>query len=169
MRVEYQLTIKDLKEALESHRRTFKIMVRVYLIVLGIIIILFGNQLTVNILVIGCGLLLIFLGISLPIFEKRAIKKQWESTVLLREYCFLEITDEYIFAKNSLTETKNSWKIYLKFRETKNLFLLYGSNVVIANIIPKSAFLNYSDREDFKKLALEKIQLNQKVSRNSAG
>ena len=164
MHVEYQLTIKDLKEALQTHRRTFKILVRIYLIALGIVVILFGNQFTVNLFAIGCGLLLILLGISLPIFEMSAIKKQWKSTVLLREYCTLEITDEYIFAKNSLIETKSRWEIYVKFRETKNLFLLYGSNIVIANIIPKSAFLESSDREYFKKLALEKINANKTKS-----
>lgn len=162
MQLEYQLTIKDLKEAIETNRRGFKMLVRFYLILLGIILILLSGQNSFNIFSIAFGLLLIFLGIALPIFENNGIKKQWKSSIALREYSTLEITDAYVFAKNSLIETKSSWQVYRKFRETKNLFLLYSSNIVIANIIPKSAFREASDREDFKKLALEKIKLNKR-------
>lgn len=162
MQIEYQLTIKDLKEALETNRRGFKILVRIYLIIIGIILILFGAQFPTNLFLISFGAILIFFGIAFPIFEKNAIKKQWKSSIALREYCLMEITDEYVFARNSLTETKNRWQVYRKIRETKNLFLLYSSNIVIANIIPKSAFLKESDRNYFKKLASEKIKLNKK-------
>ena len=75
---------------------------------------------------------------------------------MLKEHYTVEISEEYIYAKTSLSETKYCWEVFVEFRETKNLFVFYFSSIMMW-VIPKSAFLEKADLDQFRNLAKEQI------------
>ena len=67
-----------------------------------------------------------------------------------------EFTQEWIYQKSEKFENKLRWKIYIKFLETKNLFVLYQVSNVF-NIFPKRAFDSDEQIEEFRELLRTKI------------
>lgn len=149
MHLEYQLTIKDFREAVFSHNKSMRLLMSIYCNILGFVL-LFTEYQFFGLMIIIYTIYFIYLS------PKNRLEREWQANSLLKEYYNLEIDDEYIYAKSSLSETKYCWQVFRDFRETKHLFILYQSRSIMW-IIPKSAFLEGEDRELFISLAEEKI------------
>ena len=59
-----------------------------------------------------------------------------------------EWDNEAIYATNESGSGKIKWSDYVKWRESKQLFLLYQSDVIF-NIVPKSSFISLEQINDF--------------------
>jgi hypothetical protein len=67
------------------------------------------------------------------------------------------ISDTGIVADHQLGHLESAWNMYEKFRETQKLFLLYQSTDLIG-IVPKRAFANPADLQQFRALIASKIR-----------
>ena len=67
------------------------------------------------------------------------------------------VSDTGIVSDHQLGHTESAWNMYEKFRETQNLFLLYQSTDIIG-IVPKRAFANPADLEQFRVLLSSKVR-----------
>lgn len=69
----------------------------------------------------------------------------------------INISDGGIIADHQLGHSESAWNMYEKFRETQKLFLLYQSTDLIG-ILPKRAFANPADLQQFRTLIASKIR-----------
>ena len=67
------------------------------------------------------------------------------------------ITDVGFVSHSPMGHTETTWNMYERFRETKNLFLLYQSADLIG-ILPKRVFATPADLEQFKSLLTSKLR-----------
>ncbi len=67
------------------------------------------------------------------------------------------ISDTGIVSDHQLGHTESAWNMYEKFRETQKLFLLYQSADIIG-IVPKRAFANPADLQQFRALMASKVR-----------
>ena len=67
------------------------------------------------------------------------------------------VSDTGIVSDHQLGHTESAWNMYEKFRETRNLFLLYQSTDIIG-IVPKRAFASPADLEQFRALIASKVR-----------
>jgi hypothetical protein len=69
----------------------------------------------------------------------------------------INISDTGIVSDHQLGHSESAWNMYEKFRETQKLFLLYQSTDLIG-ILPKRAFANPADLQQFRALIASKIR-----------
>ena len=67
------------------------------------------------------------------------------------------VSDTGIVSDHQLGHTESAWNMYEKFRETRNLFLLYQSADIIG-IVPKRVFANPAELEQFRALIASKVR-----------
>ena len=67
------------------------------------------------------------------------------------------ISEEGIVADSQLGHAETNWESYVKFRKTKNLFLLYQSKDIVG-ILPKRVFTNQEDLEKVRALIASKVR-----------
>ena len=80
MYIEYQLTIKDLGEAIQTHQKSIKLLMLIYMIILGLALLL-AEEYRV------WGFLIIIYNIySFYFSQKNLIKQEWKHNKLLKEH-----------------------------------------------------------------------------------
>jgi hypothetical protein len=67
------------------------------------------------------------------------------------------VSDTGIVSDHQLGHTESAWNMYEKFRETPRLFLLYQTSDIVG-IVPKRAFANSADLEQFRRLIASKVR-----------
>lgn len=67
------------------------------------------------------------------------------------------ITDAGFISDSPMGHAETTWSMYEKFRETKNLFLLYQSADLIG-ILPKRVFATPADLQQFRSLLTAKLR-----------
>jgi hypothetical protein len=67
------------------------------------------------------------------------------------------ITDAGVVSDHPLGHVETTWNMYAKFRETKNLFLLYQSADLIG-ILPKRVFASPDELQEFRLLLTAKLR-----------
>ena len=67
------------------------------------------------------------------------------------------VSDAGIVSDHQLGHVESTWNMYEKFRETPRLFLLYQSTDLIG-IVPKRAFANPADLQQFRALIASKVR-----------
>jgi hypothetical protein len=169
MQLEYRLSLKDYQEANQAHYKAMRFWyflnwgLSLFLILLALVYIVIRFRLESGFvwdLIEACFLL--FLGIflnpdlNLP-FQRYFIALSWKNHPSLRETMNLEFTQEWMNLKGESFESKLRWKIFVKFLETKNLFLLYHSKIVF-NMIPKRAFNSDEEIQQFREMLSTKIR-----------
>jgi hypothetical protein len=104
----------------------------------------------------GPSVLLGLLWISCPfLFFRSRVKKDFERHPnLSREYS-LHVDGSGIRLTNELSETGGKWPVYVKFQETRNLFMLYyGTRMFL--IVPKRIFAG-TELDQFRELISRNI------------
>jgi YcxB-like protein len=141
MDVRYQCTLEDYKEAQVAHwtpskgRRVLRAFLIGLILASGIRLYIASGG-TAGVLPLA-GLLLWFLlrFVYRPYYLKRDYRNHPN---LAREHS-LSIDDSGLQARSEVAEGRRAWTAYTKYRETRNLFVLYlGSRMF--EIIPKRAF-----------------------------
>jgi len=83
----------------------------------------------------------------------RKIFRQQES--LHMPYSFT-VADDAVLTKSENGEARLAWDYFSKWKEGKDLFLLYQSDVMF-HMVPKRCFASPEEMTQFRKLLLEKI------------
>lgn len=101
-------------------------------------------------------ILLLFFFFFLPQLRKYQIKKAWASNKLIQGEIAGVINELGITWSHTYGEMRFSWDIILKYRESKDMFLLYTA-INQALILPRSFFHSEEDWQKFKQLITQKL------------
>ena len=102
-------------------------------------------------------LLLGGLFISLPLLQAWLV---WRSNPSLKDAISCWADEEGFSVQTTNSDTKIKWPALIKFRETRNLFLIYPSKQ-ICYLIPKRAFTDDGQVKEFRELLHRKINQRQ--------
>jgi hypothetical protein len=91
-------------------------------------------------------------GLRLPARLKKIFRQQKS----LHSPYQMEITEEFVFTKSVVGESKLTWDYFRKWKEGKTLITLYQSDVML-HIFPKRCFASPDDVAQFRQLLLAKL------------
>ena len=140
---------------MNSSRIIFDFIVAVIIIIIGSFL-QFNNPKSVsNVFIMAAGVLfLLILVYAIYINPKRIFRSEPKFKY---EYHLIFSNDGIEF-KTEHINSNLQWNHYVKFSETKEFYyLIYGT--FMFTIIPKRAFENKSNEEEFKKLLIDKIKV----------
>jgi YcxB-like protein len=163
MKLNIQLTPEDYVKATFIHMRPrpfFKylgyFMLLLIVIVLPISIYEAAAHQKDIIVPAGIILSLAFLAWNFGITVPKRVRKIFKQQKALHTPYSFAITTESILIKSERGETNLTWDYFLKWKESKDLFLLYSSDVMF-HMIPKRCFTSPDEAVQFRSLLLEKI------------
>ena len=84
------------------------------------------------------------------------LKKIFRQQKSLRSPYLVELTDESVFMKSEIGESKMTWDFFLKWKENDVLFTLYQSDLLL-HIFPKRCFASPEEVAQFRELLVKKI------------
>lgn len=168
MHIAYKLTAKDLIEANRLHLsrgasssirmgRRMALGIGILILAITLAALAFAPstaQLTRSIPALFFGLLLVFLTtLAVPLIVKRSFLKDKR----LHDEFAAEITESGIEILSPNSRGQMDWSVFLRYFETKNLFLLYQSPQLF-NVFPKCAFTP-EQIDEFRSMLARKIIL----------
>lgn len=164
MLIEYRLQFEEYVEAVQAHCRSSNQLVRW---ILGVGMILYGLGLYIFVLVglraIIVGILFLLIGLLTIVFgfppSKFFLKHQWKKIPDLHDIVSFDFNLEEITWKNTHSQGTTNWSVYKKYIESKNLFLLYQQTNLFV-IIPKKAFVDEEQLNQFREILQEKVVKN---------
>ncbi|BAU65381.1 hypothetical protein STA3757_27660 [Stanieria sp. NIES-3757] len=87
---------------------------------------------------------------------KRNSKKVWQSNKLIHGNFSGVATEQTLFWNHSYGESRFPWHVMLKYKEAKNIMMLYTS-INQALIIPRNFFNSEEDWQQFRQLVANKV------------
>jgi hypothetical protein len=164
MLIEYRLQFEEYVEAVQTHCRSSNHLVRW---IFGLGIILYGLCLCIFVLVglraIILGILFLLIGILIIVFgfppSKFFLKHQWKKIPELNDIVSFDFNLDEITWKNTHSQGTTNWSLYKKYIESKTLFLLYQQTNLFV-IIPKRAFVDEAQLNQFREILQEKVVKN---------
>jgi hypothetical protein len=85
---------------------------------------------------------------------QRMLLKRYNQDVFFKKPFEIEITDEYFSFSNEVFQTKQAWKDYVKWRESRDMILIYPYDTGW-HPIPKRLFNDEGDEKNIKRLLHE--------------
>ena len=168
MRITYNLTAADLVEANRFHysrgapasirigmRLAFVVGLVVVVSILLNLTLASSTQLTRSLPILLLGLFLMSLT---TLFIPWAVKRAYQKDKRLHEEFVAEIADSGISISCPSSRSEINWETYIRYFESKNLFVLYQSPNLF-NVFPKRAFTAEQAEET-------RAILKQKLARN---
>ena len=98
----------------------------------------------------------VFLFLTSPLFLRIIVRVRWKMQPQLQSRVHYQITPDAVRAATNTSKGETTWEGFVRFIETKNVFLLYP-NKLIFHIIPKRAFASPDELASFRALATSKI------------
>jgi hypothetical protein len=157
MQLEYEISAADHLESIKvryrnSVRRLLMIFLGSVLLLLGLVAYPYFDR-SWSIFEIGLSILILAVQLFLPRIVHRRIYYRNQNIFGLRKVSF----DEHgLVDDGPQGHVKIPWNRYVRFRESKRLFLLYLSEDV-RSIVPKHAFKNSSDMDAFRTLLCTRV------------
>lgn len=161
MKITYQLTPRDFREALRTTRQ-MKIFRLIIVLVTCLTLFLLGFAWANNNLrevwlnttpFIGVVVVWIILATIGPIYSAN---KQFKSMSAAQAPITFEFTDENVRMETRNSTAQTAWPAFAKWREQKSIFLLYVSAYVF-HLIPKRAFAP-GEEDQFRQLLSVKVK-----------
>jgi hypothetical protein len=103
---------------------------------------------------------ILFVGIYITVifgvywYPRRQLLKRFNQDVFFENPFEIEITDEYFKFSNEVFQTKQAWKDYVKWRESREMILVYPYDTGW-HPIPKRLFNDEGDEKNIKRLLQE--------------
>jgi len=161
--LQFDYTFEDYLEAARAHgKRSLLFTVSWYFIATivalaaGVTAVQAIQQEPVSLNVLGMLIPASFLFVTSPLFVRLMARKQWNQQPQSQGRIDYEITPDVLRAATKTSTAEMTWAGFIRFVETKNLFLLYP-NKLIFHIIPKRAFASLDELASFRELAASKI------------
>ncbi|MBP0017276.1 MAG: YcxB family protein [Cyanobacteria bacterium SBLK] len=161
MKIEFRLTVRDYQEAFKAHWKQQK-KYYFYRVVVGLLLItsiltfLLGD-------LAGSIVYLLLAIIFIPVvnwINNVSLKAAWKNqTDTLKQPMTIEATADSLSIEGESFQSVLQWKLYNKFIETTNLFVIYEEKNLL-RIIPKRAFANDEELSEFRKILQENINSN---------
>ena len=158
MRLTYEITLPEFTEmAWLRHRSSIRWIIGICIGVLGLLlgsVIYTYSDHGLGLVLIGFSIFLLVLQLVIPSLVFRRVYRRNIRMFGMRT---VTISDTGIVADHQLGHVESKWSMYEKFRETQKLFLLYqGADLI--GIVPKRAFANPADLQQFKALNTANIR-----------
>jgi len=135
-------------------RLSASLVVGVLLIILGTILYFLGHLVFFAADVLIAGLILIF---AAPLLRRWASKNKWQREPFYHSEHEVAFGDEGVYFRMGQTESNLDWKYYQDWMESPEGFLLvYGNDSF--NLLPKRAFANEDQINEFRALAEKKLK-----------
>jgi hypothetical protein len=158
VQLKYEITLPEFREmAWLRHRSSIRWIIG---ICIGIIGLGLGSALyvyadhSVGLILIAGSIFLLLLQLVIPSLVFRRVYRRNIRMFGMRTVI---ICDTGIVADHELGHVESTWNMYEKFRETQKLFLLYqGADLI--GIVPKRAFANPADLQQFRALITSNIR-----------
>ena len=165
MKVEYRMSLEDyieINQAHLKHQKWLYLLLWIFSIFLVLtallyLILSFFQQDFSFIQAIFFIILGIFIHPDLNFGRRRMLVSTWKSHRGMQEPMTLEALEDGIVIESTLFKSHLKWGMYIKWLETKNLFILYQSAQSF-NVVPKRAFIQDEDINEFRALLQENIQ-----------
>jgi hypothetical protein len=151
MKLEYQLTLNDYLEASQGQLKSRSFLLWIFSILfffMGLLFIMSNPADWTNYCFFVVGIFYIPL---IKLNQRYQLTRIWKSQPSIREPITCEFNEEGIIFKTSSVESNVKWQFYIKFLETKKLFMLYQSHHLF-NILPKRAFMSNEQLDQFREL-----------------
>jgi YcxB-like protein len=158
VQLKYEITLPEFMEmAWLRHRSSIRwiigICVGVVGLLMGAVFYVDANP-VVGMILIAFSIFLLLMQFVIPSLVFRRMYQRNPRMFGMRT---VNINDTGIVADHQLGHTESAWSMYEKFRETQKLFLLYQTTDVIG-ILPKRAFADVADIEQFRTLIASKVR-----------
>ena len=136
-----------------SIRWIIGICLGIVMLALGLVFYVYADH-SVGIILIAGSIFLLLLQLIIPPLVFARVYRRNSRLFGMRT---VTVSDHGIVSDNQLGHTESAWNMYEKFRETRNLFLLYQSADIIG-IVPKRAFASPAELEQFRSLIASRIR-----------
>ena len=96
-----------------------------------------------------------FAFLFLFLVPRRVRKIFWQQKAMQIPYSYT-VTDEAVMTKSEISEEKLPWNHFIKWKEGKNLFVIYHSDVMF-RMVPKRCFMSPEEMTQFRQLLETKL------------
>ena len=159
VQLKYEITLPEFREmAWLRHRSSIRWIIGICMGMIGL-----GLGFVLYVYVDHClGLILdcwfsIFLLLLQLVIPSLVFRRVYRRNIRMFGTRTVTISDTGIVADHQLGHVESTWNMYEKFRETQKLFLLYqGADLI--GIVPKRAFANPADLQQFRALITSNIR-----------
>jgi hypothetical protein len=158
VQLKYEITPPEFSEmAWLRHRSSIRwiigICVGIAGLLMGSVIYIYSDH-GLGLILVGFSIFLLLLQFVIPSLVFRRVYRRNIRMFGIRT---VTISDTGIVADHQLGHVESTWNMYEKFRETQKLFLLYqGADLI--GIVPKRAFANPADLQQFRALITSNIR-----------
>jgi hypothetical protein len=104
----------------------------------------------------GDAFLVAIIFASSPFSFRFMMRRQWKRQPQLHRRVKYEIDPDSVRVTTETSTGEMTWANFIRFVESKNLFLLYPNKIVF-HMIPKRAFASAEEMDSFRELATSKI------------
>jgi hypothetical protein len=158
VQLKYEITLPEFREmAWLRHRSSIRwiigICVGVMGLLLGSVFYVYSDH-SLGLILVAFSIFLLLMQLVIPSLVFRRAYQRNGRMVSMRT---VTISDTGIVSDHPLGHSESAWGMYEKFRETEKSFLLYQTTDVIG-ILPKRAFANPADIQQFRALITCKIR-----------
>jgi hypothetical protein len=158
VKFEYEITQQEFLEMAwlryrASSRWKFALAFGALLLAAGIFFYFFADH-SIGLILIGGFVFFMSLNTTVTALSFRRVYRRNSRLFGLRT---TTIRDAGFVSDSPMGHTETTWNMYEKFRETKNLFLLYQSADLIG-ILPKRVFATPPDLQEFRSLLTSKLR-----------
>lgn len=163
MNLTIQLTAEDYIQATYVHMRPrpvlkwagyFILLLAVITLVVSLYFAIVDHEgFSLPILMIAC---LAYLAFLFFVFQPRRIQKIFRQQKSLHSPYSFAPMDEAVIIKSDIAEGKMPWDHFVKWKEGKNLFMVYQSDVLF-HMVPKRCFASPEEMTQFRKLLEAKL------------
>jgi hypothetical protein len=158
VQLKYEITFPEFREmAWLRHRSSIRWITGICLSILGLALGLVFFVYTdhwLGIFLIAASVFLLLVQLIVPSLAFARVYRRNSRLFGMRT---VTVSDTGIVSDHQLGHTESAWNMYEKFRETPRLFLLYQTSDIVG-IVPKRAFANSADLEQFRRLIASKVR-----------
>ena len=163
MHLQFKYTFNDYVEANARHSwfnrvRTIVWIIVAPLLVAGFILMALDktNQFSSK-SVLSYLPVLVVLALMSPWGMRLLVYMRWKHQPTLHAVISYEITDGSVVVTTVTSRSEMNWETFTRFRESKNLFMLYAGRYLFY-MIPKRAFAGETEAAEFRELAQRRVQ-----------
>ena len=162
MHLQFKYTFKDYVEANATHSRFYRVRTIVWFIVTpilaaGFILIAIDKSSQVSSTSVVSYLpVLIFLALMSPWGMRLIYYVRWKGQPSRLAAITYDVTDGSVVVTTDTSRSEMKWETFTRFRESKNLFMLYAGRSLFY-MIPKRAFAGETEEAEFRELARRRV------------
>jgi len=100
--------------------------------------------------------MLAYLAFLFLFIQPKRVRKIFRQQKIMQSPYSFTVTDEAVITKSDVGDTKLTWDYFVKWKEGKNLFMMYQSDVLY-HMVPKRCFASPEEMTQFRQLLETKL------------